>query len=270
MIYLDPVPAEIDDAYYDRLGRPYYLSPDKLAGDFATVRFERELRILRRYCPPGRLLDVGCSTGAFLHRAKLAFPELYQPTGIEVSGAAIEYARGQGLEIIDNSLLLHDFAGQTFEGITFWAVLEHLVEPLTYLKRAFELLTANGSCVVLVPNIGSLAVRVLGAKYRYILPQHVNYFSRQTLRSLLERAGLEVVGEGSSHFNPWVLLQDWKRTTLAPVPDSERAALLRRTTRWKQSRALTPLKLAWTLVEKLLASMCLADNIWAVGRKRPT
>ena len=54
--------------FYDRLSAPYYLSPDKLQSDYAPVRFARELRLFRRWCRQGDVLDVGCSTGAFLYQ----------------------------------------------------------------------------------------------------------------------------------------------------------------------------------------------------------
>jgi len=267
MSYADPLPAESAPEHYDQLGRPYYLSADKLEGDFASVRFERELRLFRRHTAGGPVLDVGCSTGAFLFQLQKRFPGQYLPSGIEVSHAALEHARQRGLDAIGDSLLTHDFGLRRFQAVTFWAVLEHLPEPAAFLARARELLLPGGCVFILVPNLRSLAVRLLGARYRYILPQHVNYFSRTTLAELLRRAHFNAVASGGSHFNPAVLWQDWRRGNDAPVADAERAALLRRTTRLKQAPWLIPARWALNLVEWGLASTGFADNIWAVGRK---
>lgn len=267
MVFADPLPSEAATDYYDRLGRPFYLSPDKLAGDFASVRFERELRLLRRECPGGDLLDVGCSTGAFLHQLRQRFPGDYRGAGIEISTAALEHARSMGLEVLEASLLTHDFGRRRFDAITFWAVLEHLPEPRAFLQRARELLRPGGVCLVLVPNFESLAVRLLGARYRYILPQHVNYFTTSTLEELLRRSGLEPVRAGGSHFNPAVLWQDARRGTNANVPDAERAALLARTTRLKQSPWLAPARATLNTMERFLALARLADNLWSVGHR---
>lgn len=270
LVHADPLPAEADASHYDRLGRPFYLSPDKLAGDYASVRFERELRLLRRFLPSGDLLDVGCSTGGFLHQLTARFPGAYRASGIEVSGAAIAYARERGLDVIDASMLTHDFGARRFDAVTFWAVVEHLPEPAAFLRRAGELLRPGGYCLVLVPNLRSLACRVLGARYRYILPQHVNYFTTATLARLVrQHGGLEVVASGGSHFNPLVVWQDWRRGTTDEVPDADRAALLARTSRLKSVTWLQPAKSALALVERALAALGLADNLWAVGRKNP-
>lgn len=267
MAFAAPLPADISDAYYDDLGRPFYLSADKLAGDYASVRFERELHLLRRFCDRGPVLDVGCSTGAFLHQLRARFGGDYDARGIEVSRAALGYAREQGLEVIDASLLTHDFAGRQFAAITFWAVLEHLVDPAAFVRTAARLLRPGGHCFALVPNRRALAFRWLGARYRYVLPQHLNYFDAASLGRLIRDAGLEVVAEGGSHFNPLVIWQDWRRGSEALVPDADRAALLARTTRWKQSLLGRPARVLVGWVEKGLAAAGLADNLWVVGRK---
>src|SRR6266511_1784744 len=60
MIYANPVPANFaSGAYYDAAGSEYYLSPAKLEGDYASVRFERELRLFREHGRRGSVLDVG-------------------------------------------------------------------------------------------------------------------------------------------------------------------------------------------------------------------
>jgi 2-polyprenyl-3-methyl-5-hydroxy-6-metoxy-1,4-benzoquinol methylase len=267
MAYLDPLPPELGDAYYDQLGNPYYLSPDKLAGDYAASRFARECALLRRFCPQGSILDVGCGTGAFLWQLRQRFGSDYQLMGIEVSRAALEYARQQGLEVHADSLLTHDFKGQRFDGITFWAVLEHLEHPFPFIRRAHDLLHPGGLCLALVPNRRSLAMSLLGPRYRYVLPQHLNYFASVNLRQLFEKAGLTPVDSGGSHFNPVVLWQDARRNPGEFVPDADRAALLRRTTRWKEAAWLRPASYALRALERLLARAGLADNIWIVARR---
>ena len=269
MVYADPLPPESEASHYDQLGRPFYLSPEKLEGDYAEVRFRRELRIFRCFCAAGDVLDFGCSTGAFLFQLARNFPEQYRGTGIDVSRAALDYAASRGVDVIPHSFLDHDFGARRFHAITFWAVLEHLPEPATFLRRAASLLHPGGVLIALVPNLRSLACRVLGARYRYILPQHVNYFTAGTLARLLESEGdLAVVQTGTSHFNPLVLWQDWRRGTDAEVPDAERASLLRRTTRLKQSPWLLPAHWGMSLIEGALSRAGLADNLWIVARRR--
>src|SRR5436309_1674340 len=67
MVYANPVSEVLASGkFYDDAGADYYLSPAKLESDYADVRFERELRLFRKFCARGAVLDVGCSSGAFL------------------------------------------------------------------------------------------------------------------------------------------------------------------------------------------------------------
>src|ERR1035438_5896931 len=63
-----------------------------------------------------------------------------------------------------------------FDAVTLWAVVEHLLEPKQFLAKAWSVLKPDGLCFVLVQNMKSLAARALGARYRYLYPQHLNYF----------------------------------------------------------------------------------------------
>ena len=269
MSYARPVPAELADGrFYNERGESFYLSPAKLEGDYAPVRFARELRLFREFAPRGRVLDVGCSTGAFLHQLKSRWPDDYTVLGNDVTEAALAHAEDRGVTVRRGSLLEIDFGGEQFDAVTFWAVLEHLVKPRQFLGKAADLLRPGGHCFALVPNLGSLAIRLLGARYRYVMPDHVNYFSRATLTAFAAtEPRLKLVALRSTHFNPVVIWQDWRR---APerVADAERAALLKRTTAWKQSRSTALIRPVYAAAERMLGQLFLADNLVAVLRRR--
>lgn len=260
MVYADPVPSEfVSGAYYDAVGDTYYLSAAKLESDYSPVRFERELRLFRRYCPRGRVLDVGCSSGAFLFQLRSRAPGAYDILGTDVSGPALDYAEARGIPVRRGDFLQMDFAGAPFDAITFWAVLEHLAQPRLFLEKAATLLKPEGLCLVLVPNFQSLAVRLLGSKYRYIYDQHLNYFTRSTLRQLAQPR-FRLLAAHSTHFNPVVIWQDW-RSGGRPVSNPQRAELLRRTTAWKQNPLLAPARFLYRWVESVLGVAFLADNL---------
>src|ERR1017187_7316713 len=267
MIYANPVPAEYASGrYYDQAGADYYLSPAKLESDYAAVRFERELRLFHKHCQGGAMLDVGGSSGAFLFHLNQRFPGCYQDLGTDVSGPPLDYAESRGVAVLRGNFLEQDFRQQQFDAVTFWAVVEHLLEPKPFLAKAWSLLRPDGLCFVLVPNMKSLAARMLGARYRYIYPQHLNYFTKATLKKLVESQS-SVVEFSSTHFNPIVMWQDW-RGGGQDVPNRERAELLQRTTAYKQNPVLKPAKMLYKVAEKTLGSLNLADNLVVVLRKK--
>jgi 2-polyprenyl-3-methyl-5-hydroxy-6-metoxy-1,4-benzoquinol methylase len=268
MVYASPIEESlITGQFYDQLASPFYLSPNKLESDYAPVRFAREIKLFRRFCASGDVLDVGCSNGAFLFRLIQDFGSNYRVAGIDVAGPALDYAESKRVPVIRESFLELDSKSKRFDAITFWAVLEHIPDPKSFLRLTAALLKPGGRCFILVPNFQSLATRCLGYKYRYILPQHVNYFNLKTLtRFISQETNLQFEYANSSHFNPLVILQDWRRKGV-PVTDEDRARLLKRTTGYKQSALLRPVKLALGVVEALLGKCNLADNTIVVFRK---
>jgi 2-polyprenyl-3-methyl-5-hydroxy-6-metoxy-1,4-benzoquinol methylase len=266
MIFVNPVPAEFASGeYYDQVAAEYYLSPDKLESDYADVRFERELRFFRNHCLHGTVLDVGCSSGAFLFQLKRRFSQEYQVWGTDVSGPPLAYAESRGIPIKRGSFLGMPPEEGKFDAITFWAILEHVAEPRLFVEKAAALLNPGGFCFVLVPNMKSLAVRLLGSRYRYIYPQHLNYFTESTLKKLVEKE-FAVLDLRTMHFNPMVIWQDWRRRGAA-VSNQERGALLKRTTAYKQNPMLRPARTLYKIAEHLLGVFGLADNI-AIGLQK--
>lgn len=272
MVFVSPVPeAFASGSFYDQRADSYYLSPEKMASDYAPVRFERELKLFREFCPRGSVLDVGCSTGGFLFQLRHFHTPAgspYEVAGMDVAASALEHAARQGIETIRGTFLTHDFCGRQFDSITFWAVLEHLVEPGRFLQRAASLLRPGGTCFVLVPNLDSLAIRFLGPDYRYVTGEHVNYFDRRSLLRLASQAAtLQPEALRFTHFNPAVIWQDWRRGGAAAT-DRERLRLLARTTALKQSPWMKPVKSLYGAAERVLGAMGLADNLVLVLRKQ--
>lgn len=265
MIYANPVPQDYASGKFYDDSSSYYLSAAKLESDYAEVRFARELRLFRAQCPSGKVLDVGCSSGAFLHQLAKQFPGNYEVLGTDASGPALDYAESRGVKVVRGDFLKQDFGGERFDAVTFWAVLEHLAEPGLFLEKSASLLRPGGLCFVLVPNMGSLAARVLGARYRYIYLQHLNYFTARTLERLA-RTWFSVVQCRYTHFNPLVIWQDW-RDRGAEVSNEDRAELLRRTTVYKQTRWLLPVRAGYKVAEAALGTMKLADNLAIIFRK---
>lgn len=264
MLYANPVPREMaSGGFYNDAGDEY-LTADKLAGDYADVRFNRELRHFHRHCPHGSVLDVGCSSGGFLYQLNKRFPNSYEVLGTDVSRAPLEHAEKMRIPVVRDNFLTHSFPEQ-FDAVTFWAVMEHLFEPQKFLRKAVSILKPGGLCFILVPNMKSLAVRLLGVKYRYIFPEHINYFTPHTLSDFAGRE-LEVFEMRSTHFNPIVIWRDF-RGGPRDIPRSERSELLKQTTACKQSRWLLPVQAAYGATEWVLGKLRLADNLLIVGRK---
>lgn len=266
MVYVREVPLSfVNGAFYEERTESFYLSEDKLQSDYDPIRFQREWKLFHRWVPSGRILDVGCSTGGFL-RGLSAFGS-YDLTGLDVSQGALDQAERQGIHVVREPFLDWNASGPLFDAITFWAVLEHVEKPDAFLHKAGDLIQPGGICILLVPNLHSLAIRCLGRRYRYIMAEHLNYFSAGALQRMVQRVGGWGVEEVTTmHFNPVVMVKDALRPR-AEVPDAERAQLLKRTNRLKKSPLMAPLKVVYSGMESVLTGLLAADNLVAVLRR---
>jgi SAM-dependent methyltransferase len=151
----------------------------------------------------GRVLDIGCSTGVFLD---LARKRGWETVGVEISPHFVAYARSTfGLEVYQGRLRDQNFKLESFDLITMWDFLEHVRDPLWYLKEAYRLLREGGLVLVLTPNEHSLLKKTTFLSHRATLGRwgyavgvvydlhHLYYFSDRTLKELLARAGLKVL-----------------------------------------------------------------------------
>lgn len=156
---------------------------------FRERTFERCLdRVEAVAKPPGRrVLDIGAAGGSFLAVAR---KRGYQPIGCEPSAWMCGFAKDHyGLDLHPGTLFDLPLAEGSVDLLTLWDVLEHTPDPRAVLDRARSLLAPGGLLVLTYPDYGSLAARLLGARWPFLLTVHLFYFNRNTMGELLKRAG---------------------------------------------------------------------------------
>jgi len=178
----------------------------RLDGDlrgFTLARGREKLDLLKAAGvePRGDLLDVGCSSGAWLEVAREAG---WKGQGVEIGEPFAARARAKGLAVHTGTLedaAASTLGGRRFRLITLFDVLEHLPEPLAALRIVRDLLEPGGTIALTAPNIEGLYPRLthrLLARRTGVweypeLPAHLYDFSPGTASRLLLRAGLEPV-----------------------------------------------------------------------------
>ncbi len=170
------------------------LKPAGLARLLATlciaIRGESSLPFGVAWHGQGRLLDFGCGGGEFLRRMSHLG---WQVTGVDVSADAVKRVRDLGLEAFQGTFPHPGLAGRQFDVITMRMSLEHVHDPLETVRFAASLLAPAGRLAVIVPNFDSWCRRRFGEHcFSLDLPRHLIHFEPQTLKRLLEAAGLKV------------------------------------------------------------------------------
>jgi len=164
--------------------------------DYAT-RFrtgllqQSDMEKFQKWIGTGNVLDVGCGAGTRIR------PPLI-PHGIELSKAlaqkADENMRGHGGYCIHGpgGDAIWQFPESYFDGIVMRSYLEHEKQAFRVLEGAFRALKPGGKVYVKVPNYGSLNRKLIGRNWcGFRLPDHVNYFTLESLRNLAASAGFD-------------------------------------------------------------------------------
>lgn len=152
----------------------------------------------------GRLLDVGCGSGAFLARMR----ELgWQVWGSEADPEAARSARARlGDEAVHAGpleTLVRPDGG--FDAITLSHVIEHLPDPEASLRSCHALLRPDGWLVVATPNTASLGRHRFGRDWlHWDPPRHLQLFDATTLERIAQRSGFRTrvlhTPSSSAHF----------------------------------------------------------------------
>jgi SAM-dependent methyltransferase len=191
---IDPMPdsAVLESAYAEAASEDYV---EEEAGQRETAR--RALERIESHAPPPlnggprRLLDLGCWVGFLLAEAQARG---WSATGVEPSEFASAYARDRlGLDVRTDDLFTAALPEGTFQAVVLGDVIEHLPDPGGALERIGALLGPGGVAWFALPDAGSAVARRLGARWWSVLPTHVQYFTRASIATLLERHGWSVL-----------------------------------------------------------------------------
>jgi SAM-dependent methyltransferase len=146
----------------------------------AKIRTDRYREIVRsRWAGRIRVLDVGCANGAFVHYLR--------SVGVQAMG--IDKTPRVPRWCIRGSVQSVRLRRNMFEFVTYHDVLEHILDPAAELKGARGLTAEGGVLVVDVPDVS------VPEGSHHWKPEHVWYFTAQSLRNLLEGSGFNVLHE---------------------------------------------------------------------------
>lgn len=135
----------------------------------------------------GLWIDVGAGDGGYLTSVTAK-----RRIGVEISKAARDIMQKKGLETLTDQEFLKNRSLKA-DAISFWHVLEHVDNPIEYLKAAKRHLKPGGIIICGVPNIDSFEFKLFGLKWFHLVPQyHFWHFTPASFSELLKRSGFTV------------------------------------------------------------------------------
>lgn len=186
--YLSPRPSADDMGDY--YPEAFYWSWEGAEGEmkWASIiqKRERQLHAKAQWLDgvsPGTLLDIGAQKGEFIWFMR---NQGWTVEGVEMDASVPNPAQ---LPISYGDFLEMDFAEKKYDVITFWAVLEHIYEPVLFIEKASKLLKPNGRLIVLVTNMNSMQARYYQADD---YPRHLTLFTHASVKRLCQVHGLSL------------------------------------------------------------------------------
>lgn len=132
--------------------------------------------------------DVGCGGGAFLDFIAGAASEII---GIEPSYKYRTQMSAKGYITYPYMKEAKERYADRVEVITSFDVIEHVGNPLEFLKDIYDLLAPNGKAIIGTPTGTPIMRELLGNVYEEFLfsTQHIWILSRESMELLAEKAG---------------------------------------------------------------------------------
>ena len=214
LLFIDPQPGwEELSAHYPKEYHAY-LSKDSKTTQFLRgfgIRNRVKSVLRRTTIKNGRLLDVGCATGDFLHQ--FSHMTGWDVTGLEIVPEAADAAIAKGLRIIQKDLLAANLPENSFDAITLWDVLEHTPNPAKVLQISYSLLKPGGILVLKCPDPAGKEASIFKDSWiGYEAPQHLFGFAKAVLMKKLDETGFSQVDTtqtGSDYSSFFISLGHW-------------------------------------------------------------
>ena len=136
----------------------------------------------------GRIVEIGCGDGTFMeHLAARGF----DVTGVEPSRPFRDAARSKGHTVFSTYVGGETpVLGAPYDAFATRQVLEHVFDILDFLRGIHSLVRPGAPGLIEVPNLDK---SVSNGRFYDFFPDHVNYFSAQTLRRALDICGFDVL-----------------------------------------------------------------------------
>jgi 2-polyprenyl-3-methyl-5-hydroxy-6-metoxy-1,4-benzoquinol methylase len=180
--------AYADDHYFEGGKSGYSDTSYQMQEHALRATFRRLMcNLQKRNLTGGALLEVGCGFGYLLDEAKDFFS---LRVGTEFSAQGIRNASARADQVYEGGVEQVP-ADLKFDCVIATHVIEHVYQPLEFVKRLAGHVKPRGTLLLAAPDMGGLLRKVMGHRWpSFKTPEHVLYFDANTLSILMRQGGL--------------------------------------------------------------------------------
>jgi 2-polyprenyl-3-methyl-5-hydroxy-6-metoxy-1,4-benzoquinol methylase len=191
-----------------------YSSSSTYKGKEDYPKYSRDIvEIIKSHYKKGfKLLEVGCFTGDLLNYLRKSD---IIGEGEDLDPKAAKTANERGLKVFGGSVFDTFFNNKKYDLIVGIAIIEHVEEPVRFLKRLRRMLRKGGKLILQYPNNSSLNAFVSRASRHgwdmYAEEGHIFFYDKNTISRLLKKCGFEleswstatILNRGKLPIIPW-------------------------------------------------------------------
>ena len=178
------------DEYYSHQENKQGLIP-RIYESVKSINLKNKCRMATKGKGSGRVLDIGCGVGDFLH----SMEELgWQVEGIEPSEEATTIAKKRTKARVYTPEEIGQLNDEHYDLITMWHVLEHVDDLKTEIKQLERLLKKGGRLVLALPNFRSYDAQYYKNYWAaYDVPRHLNHFCKKSIYKIFSNSELDLI-----------------------------------------------------------------------------
>jgi len=193
-LYPKMTPEEENAFYEKEYGKIYRAEKNTSLQDLFESRFNSgDVKLYYELTKPylskeDNCFEAGAACGYFLAKIK---NDVKLVSGSESHIEMREYADKIGIKMVES---LSDVQENSIDKFFMFFLLEHLGNPIVYLKTVYRLLKKGGKLFILVPNVDDAlftVYKIPGFVSFYFTPAHPHYFSKKTLSEVIKKSGFD-------------------------------------------------------------------------------
>ena len=156
-----------------------------------SVNLKNKYNMATKGMEKGKVLDIGCGVGDFLHVME---KNGWETTGIEPSEDAKAIARKRMKAKLLSPEEIEQLPDESFDLITMWHVLEHVDDLKTEVHHLHRVVKKEGRLVLALPNFQSFDAQYYKQHWAaYDVPRHLNHFCKKSIAKIFSTTTLKLI-----------------------------------------------------------------------------
>jgi len=173
----------------------------------------------------GRVLEVGCGNGERLFKLRKIG---WDVEGTEIDEKAIKVAEEKyGIKAYLGDIRELKLKREYYDAVIMNHVIEHIYEPIDFLKRCREFLKKGGKLIITTPNVDSYSHKKFEMFWRGLEPpRHLYLYNCNSLKFILSLSGFDKIRIWTSTAKAEFIIRDSIELYLKSIKHQENSIYL--------------------------------------------